>query len=155
MRPPEGQAFTSGIAMMPNKTAVRAWESSGAGHTYDLQGADAQGIAMPPAPAIDSEELATKMTEVCSMALLRDAPFNECEDPSTETYKKAQKAIRRLNDALEGEKHDAKNLLRGAFKGDDVEPFISQFLLIGTAGRDRRRDPKERIVDYGATRIDQ
>ena len=36
---------------------VRAWESQGAGLTFDLQGPDAQSVTMPPAPKLESAEL--------------------------------------------------------------------------------------------------
>ena len=61
---------------------VRAWESQGAGHTYDLEGPDAQAVTMPPAPVLGSEELTAEMAEVYSQALLRDVPFNAMMDSS-------------------------------------------------------------------------
>jgi hypothetical protein len=54
---------------------VRAWESQGAGNTFDLEGPDAQAVTMPPAPMADSPELIAEMAEVYEMALLRDVPF--------------------------------------------------------------------------------
>ena len=57
------------------KPKVRAWESQGAGLTFDLEGADAQAFTMPPCPSIDSQELIAEMGEVYWMALCRDAPF--------------------------------------------------------------------------------
>ena len=47
-----------------NSVPVRAWESQGAGLTFDLQGPDAQAVTMPPAPTLGSAELAAEMLEV-------------------------------------------------------------------------------------------
>jgi hypothetical protein len=54
---------------------VRAWESQGAGLTFELEGPDAQSVTMPPCPSIDSQELIAEMAEVYWMALCRDRPF--------------------------------------------------------------------------------
>ena len=54
---------------------VRAWESQGAGSTYDLEGPDAQAVTMPPCPSLDSQELIAEMAEVYWMAVCRDIPF--------------------------------------------------------------------------------
>jgi len=53
----------------------RGWESPRAGHVYELQGADPGAVAMAPAPALGSSELAAEMAEVYCLALLRDVPF--------------------------------------------------------------------------------
>ncbi|MDJ0649395.1 MAG: vanadium-dependent haloperoxidase [Xenococcaceae cyanobacterium MO_188.B19] len=64
-----------------NKGAkLRAWESAGAGLTFDLEGADAQAVTMPPAPTLDSVELAAEMAEVYLQALLRDVHFSQFRD---------------------------------------------------------------------------
>ncbi|MDQ3608182.1 MAG: hypothetical protein M3459_04665 [Actinomycetota bacterium] len=54
---------------------VRAWESQGAGLTFELEGPDAQSVTMPPCPSVDSQELIAEMAEVYWMALCRDRPF--------------------------------------------------------------------------------
>ena len=59
---------------------LRAWESAGAGLTFDLEGADAQAVTMPPAPTLDSVELAAEMAEVYLQALLRDVHFSQFRD---------------------------------------------------------------------------
>lgn len=60
----------------------RGWESPRAGHYFDLQGPDADAVAMPPAPALGSEELIAEMSEVYALALLRDVPFSDIEKAS-------------------------------------------------------------------------
>lgn len=59
------------------KATVRAWESQGAGNTYDLEGPDSHAVTMPPAPALGSDELIAEMGEVYAQALLRDVPFTD------------------------------------------------------------------------------
>ena len=59
---------------------VRAWESAGAGLTFELEGADAQAVTMPPAPKLDSAELAAEMSEVYLQALLRDVHVSQLRD---------------------------------------------------------------------------
>ena len=162
---------------------VRAWESQGAGHTYDLEGPDAQAVTMPPAPVLGSEELTAEMAEVYSQALLRDVPFNAMMDclltsqvPVNPTdikadTKKVQSEIDKLNQL---EWFNGSNLLlseaakkrrrtnltlqtayRGVTNGDHVGPYISQFLLAGSKGLDESRDANEGFIQYGSIRIDQ
>lgn len=58
----------------------RGWESPRAGHYYDLEGTDANGIGMASAPGLGDAELAFEMAEVFSMAIVRDIPFCKFED---------------------------------------------------------------------------
>ena len=146
-----------------NNVPVRAWESQGAGLTFDLEGPDAQAETMPPAPALGSDELAAEMAEVYAMALLRDVPFTEIVDLSGKYFntikdKEAGKAsgsveevVKLLNNLKWFNLTDCCDLtdaersrLRGPFKGqtvfrgvtlgDDVGPYISQFFLAGNTG---------------------
>ena len=68
--------WKSGTSSSPK---VRAWESQGAGNTFDLEGPDAQAVTMPPAPRLDSQELIAEMAEGYWMAILRDIPFANFE----------------------------------------------------------------------------
>jgi len=54
------------------ETKWRAWESSAAGLTFELQGPDSHAVTMPPAPALGSDELIAEIGEVYAQALLRD-----------------------------------------------------------------------------------
>ena len=85
-------ALSQGQVDPTKKVTVRAWESQGAGLTFDLEGPDAQAVTMPPAPTLDSQELVTEMIEVYSMALLRDVPFAEFESD-----RGVENAIHQLN----------------------------------------------------------
>ena len=163
-----------------NAVPVRAWESQGAGLTFDLQGPDAQAVTMPPAPTLDSSELAAEMVEVYSMALLRDAPVSLLRNPCPGIPAPTQApgaeqgvadAIARLNDsdwiasagpltpaesARQRGPFDLQTVFRGVAHGDDVGPYISQFLLIGNRGLGNRpNDPANGSIPYGSIRISQ
>ena len=50
------------------------------------------------------------------------------------------------------------NAFRGITRGDDIGPYISQFLLVGNGGinsMDQERNPAEGFISYGAATIDQ
>ena len=149
------------------KISVRAWESQGAGLTFDLEGADAQAVTMPPAPRLDSQELVTEMMEVYSMALLRDVPFAEFENSP-----QIQTAIARLNnspwikspnslDLSPAEKKRVRKpfttqtIFRGITKGDDIGPYLSQFLLVGNRGLGNVHEFKDGFIQYGSIDINQ
>ena len=148
---------------------VRAWESQGAGHTYDLEGPDAQSVTMPPAPALGSEELTAEMAEVYSQALLRDVPFNAMMRKNLRGTGQKQVVVDQQSvDKVENEIEKLKRLewfentqitlqtaFRGMTKGNDVGPYISQFLLAGSKGLDNSHKPSEGIIQYGSIRIDQ
>ena len=150
-----------------NSVAARAWESQGAGNTFDLQGPDAQAVTMPPAPTLESAELVAEMVEVYLMALLRDVPFAEfSSNPGV------QGAIARLNATqwvnnpsdrrseaqrarLRGP-FDLQSVFRGITKGDTVGPYLSQFMLVGNSGLgSSSQTPADGFISYGSIRIDQ
>lgn len=60
--------------------AARKFESPIAGHTFEINGPDADAVQMPPAPALGSPELIAEMAEVYAMGLLRDLPFAKWEE---------------------------------------------------------------------------
>ena len=152
--------------------SVRAWESQGAGLTFDLEGPDAQSVTIPPAPKLDSAELITEMIEVYSMALLRDLPFSEFA-----RSQKVQQVIQLLNNSqwfrctdnsslspFEQKRRrspfNLQTVFRGITPGDDIGPYISQFLLIGNQPRgveiSKLPEPSpDGFIRYGSIRIDQ
>lgn len=227
--------------------AVRKWQGMTAGLAYDLQGPDAQALMIPPAPRINSTELAFEMTELYWMALLRDVPFAEFDkaplvqraiagmnkqpwikhgsryhryqqehyhqqeeeeqwkddiavddgrhygqeeevdedDDSFESlsswssfdsalhkqqqqHKKKKKHRQKTDESQStGSPYDkyqtrrlrrsfsSRTAFRGVTRGDDVGPYISQFLLMGTAGVNSDTPLSTGYVQYGALRIDQ
>ncbi|MEM7245973.1 MAG: vanadium-dependent haloperoxidase [Acidobacteriota bacterium] len=163
--------------------SVRAWESQGAGLTFDLEGPDAQAVTMPPAPRLDSAELAAEMAEVYWMALLRDVFFDSfgssrrvsaaraslgdmpwfhsSQDAgltASDLTDEARKRRRRHATRGKAPKIPLDRLFRGVTRGDDVGPYISQFLLIGNTGINGN-SPDRKVTDgrisYGAITIDQ
>lgn len=185
---------------------LRAWESAGAGLVFDLEGPDAQAVTMPPAPRLDSPELAAEMAEVYSQALLRDVHFSELRDQSLTVVPESkdhsmndgpeerpdqkdeccdrqlsvQEAIDILNNVKIGEQNwfsanccdltDAerarqrkpvtrKNIFRGIAPGDNIGPYLSQFLLIGNKplgdSNGNIFDRNAGHIAYGSIRIDQ
>jgi len=47
------------------------------------------------------------------------------------------------------------NAFRGITRGDDIGPYLSQFLLIGDTGLAKERGPECGLISYGAITIDQ
>ncbi len=165
---------------------VRAWESQGAGNTYDLEGNDAHAVTMPPAPELGSDELTAEMAEVYAQALLRDVPFTEivdcsgkvpCKPYSTNKTKAltVKEVIRELNKlewfksteccSLSNQEVNRKRgeltgqtVFRGVTLGDNIGPYISQFLLVGNKGvngRDSINKYSDGLIANGAIRTDQ
>ena len=150
---------------------LRAWESQSAGNNFDLEGPDAQAVTMPPAPEIGSDELIAEMAELYAQAYLRDTPFTDISAPNT----KVKKVIDMLNKLPWFQKIDcckldlavarrkrnelnSNSLFRGTTFGDNIGPYISQFLLAGTTGinsNDKQRASNEGMISYGAISIDQ
>ncbi len=166
---------------------VRAWESQAAGLLFDLEGPDAQSVTMPPAPTLDSAELAAEMAEVYLMALLRDTHFSNYRDGKGKTQVAPKGMCEKcppkidVNDACEilqklhwfnqdccdlSDEERARHrdiasltpdrIFRGIAPGDEVGPYLSQFLLIGNGGLDMGKvGLSDGYVNYGAIRIDQ
>ncbi len=170
------------VSNRDNRVQVRAWESQGAGNTFDLEGPDAQSVSMPPAPRLDSQELIAEMAEIYWMAILRDKHFSRFDsDADVQTARNSlshfawfsNSGTESLSDADQSQAASARRrivvnnastpyplekLFRGITKGDDVGPYISQFLLIGNEGinsRDSSRSPASGLISYGSIRIDQ
>ncbi len=136
----------------------RKWESPSAGFVFDLEGPDAQSITMPPAPTLDSDELAAEMAEIYAMAALRDVPFSNFDTEAREWINRLNKFpwFRKAYKQRPCQKYEVEeifgeqagrflgrergtvtldNLFRGVTKGDDQGPYISQLLLIGNPSR--------------------
>ena len=166
-----------------DQPAVRAWESQGAGLNYNLEGPDPQSVTMPPAPALDSQEVIAEMAEMYEMALCRDVPFAHWG--SSPVIADARSALARLwwfrqdktheltgsTDRLESSLRRRRvlspdgvdpvplpQLFRGVTYGEQVGPYVSQFLLVGNTGvngRDHDRTVADGLVSNGSLRTDQ
>ena len=169
------------------KIKARAWESQSAGLSCDMEGPDAQAVTMPPAPSLGSDELTAEMAEVYTQALLRDVPFHAMSAGSTkknlvqictttEDVKKVKSCTDQLNklnwfdpqvniSLNEAEKvrrrayaQTSASAYRGITRGDDIGPYLSQFLLVGNKGvtsRDEERSPADGLISYGSISVDQ
>ncbi len=133
------------LSVIPSPPGNRLLVNPQSGLAFDLQGPDAQAVAMPPAPRIDSAEAASEMAELYWMALLRDLPFSEFSTNAD---------IASAADSLTNDFSDftgpfdpnsgvvtPDTLFRGLTPGDLEGPYVSQFLL--------------RRINYGTLRITQ
>lgn len=86
---PEGYAPATAVkkhffkTAIPPKSDTRRWESPLGGLNGVIEGPATAGVAMAPAPKMGSSELCAEMAEVYAMALIRDVPFSQLEDPNT------------------------------------------------------------------------
>lgn len=167
-------------ATYTERPCVRAWESQGAGLTFDLEGPDAQAVTMPPCPSLDSQELIAEMGEVYWMALCRDVPFaNWTTDPTIQAAQDSLKrfwwfredrtawldgrtdrlpeslARRRILSADGVDPVPLARLFRGVAPGEQTGPYLSQFLLIGNTGLGNAQTIPDGMIAYGAIRADQ
>ena len=145
---------------------IRKWEAPTAGFVHDLQGPDAQGVTMPPAPGLGSTELIYEMAEVYELALLRDVNLSELAD-GRPIHLNVGRALARLNAygkpgidfgvrprTLDNGRLTRQNLFRGSSPGVAVGPYVSQFLLMGSTTL-QGSAPEAGYIKYGAQRIDQ
>lgn len=96
-----------------------------AAYAYPLVGTDSHGLAMPPAPRFASTETASEAIEVYWQALTRDVPFSDY--PFNSLIGRAVAELSRLPNYAGVTR---RTLFRGGFPGDDIGPYISQFLWL-------------------------
>ena len=146
------------LGVLPPETRRLKLTNPQSGLAFDIAGPDAQERSMPPAPRFDSEVTAHEMGELYWMAVARDVPFvNYASDP----------AISAAITSLNGEfarfggttPVTAQNVFRGIYPGEQLGPYVSQFLLRGNADPRKLdgegRDADEGFISYGARTIDQ
>lgn len=162
-----------------NAVSIRAWESAGAGLTFDTQGPDSHAVTMKPVPKLGSAELTAEMGEVYVQALLRDIPlatlYGQSADSQTDDgfRTRAEQLIHHLNElpyfqpvATNGYSNPVPSpgplsrdtAFRGITPGDRVGPYLSQFMLMGNTGvnsKDPEHAPADGYISYGALRVDQ
>jgi hypothetical protein len=129
-----------------------------AGLAFDIAGPDAQERTMPPAPRFDSQVTAHEAGELYWMAVARDVAFDDYD-----TDARIAAAIASLN----GEfprfggtvPVTVQNVFRGIYPGEQVGPYVSQFLLKGNVDprkpAGQGRDATDGFISYGARNIDQ
>jgi hypothetical protein len=129
-----------------------------AGLAFDVEGPDAQELTMPPAPRFDSEQTAHEAGELYWMALARDVHFAAYG---------ANAHVAAAITSLNGEfarfggtlPVTAQNVFRGIYPGEQVGPYVSQFLLKGNIDPRKPagfgRDAADGFISYGSRVIDQ
>jgi hypothetical protein len=146
-----------------------------AGLAFDLEGPDAQAVTIPAAPRIDEPENWAEMGELYWMALARDVNFREYgTGANTDAAGTTQAAAASLSEpplanaqfsafggpkvgnavtatVTPGNPPIQPTLIRGFTAGDLVGPYVSQFLVKGTAPP----IPDGGSIQYGTLQIDQ
>ncbi|HEU4558451.1 MAG TPA: hypothetical protein VFS20_11400, partial [Longimicrobium sp.] len=143
--------------VLGSSTAVKLTNPQG-GLAFDLAGPDAQEITQPPAPRFDSEVSAHEAGELYWMAVARDVAF--CNYGTDALIGAAVTSLTSEFPRFGGTVPVTRqNVFRGVFAGEQVGPYVSQFLWKGN--NDPRkpdgqgRDANEGFVSYGAQTIDQ
>jgi hypothetical protein len=128
------------------------------GLTFDLEALDPQERTQPPAPRFDSQQAAHEAGELYWMAVARDVPFVNYGSDSV-----ISAAIGSLNGEFPQfggtTPVTAQNVFRGIYPGEQVGPYISQFLLKGNVDPRKPaglgRDATDGYISYGAHVINQ
>lgn len=113
-----------------------------AAYSYTLEGQDSHKYTMPAAPSMGSAWNAADSIEVLWQALTRDVPFNQYD--SDPLIAQAVADMNRYSDyrgPLAGGQVTPGTLFRGIGPGEDVGPYVSQFML--------------QDIPYGAQKIQQ
>jgi hypothetical protein len=134
-----------------------------AGLAFELSGPDAQAVTQPPAPRFDSKRAAAEMGELYWMALARDVPFINYASEAAVANSIIERSIRSLSTEFPvfggTPTVTAQNLFRGIFPGEQVGPYVSQFLWKGNSDPRKPdgqgRDADEGFITYGSQVIDQ
>jgi hypothetical protein len=143
--------------ILASSTALKL-TSPQAGLAFDIEGPDAQERTLPPAPRFDSAQTAHEAGELYWMAVARDVHFSSYgTDPSVAA------AVTSLNNEFPQSGATTpvttQNVFRGVFPGEQVGPYVSQFLLKGNTDPRKPdtlgRDANEGFISYGARVIDQ
>jgi hypothetical protein len=134
-----------------------------AGLAFELAGPDTQAVTQPPAPRFDSAQTAAEMGELYWMALARDVPFINYATDAATSGNILNRAISSLNSEFPTfggtVPVTAQNVFRGIYVGEQVGPYVSQFLLKGNIDPrqpdGQGRDAAEGFVAFGSRVIDQ
>jgi membrane-associated phospholipid phosphatase len=109
---------------------------------YGLEGAESTQLSLEPPPAFASAEQAAEASELYWQALARDVPFALYErDPLIHRAGEELSKLAGFRGPKQAEAVTPATIFRGSAPGDEVGPYVSQFLW------------KE--VPYGAVRIFQ
>ncbi|HEY0036816.1 MAG TPA: vanadium-dependent haloperoxidase [Longimicrobium sp.] len=154
--PADFEEITLGI--IPTDATRLKLTNPQSGLAFDIGGPDAQELTMPPAPRFDSLQASNEAGELYWMAVARDVHF-----ASYGTDPLVAAAISSLNFEFPGfggtVPVTAQNVFRGIYPGEQVGPYVSQFLLKGNTDTRKPnalgRDANEGFVSHGAQVNDQ
>ncbi|HEX8904663.1 MAG TPA: vanadium-dependent haloperoxidase [Longimicrobiaceae bacterium] len=143
--------------MLASTTALKLTNPQ-TGLTFDLEGPDTQELTIPPAPRFDSEVAAAEAGELYWMAAARDVPF---VNYGSDTIVAA--AINSLNNEFPQfggtTPVTAQNVFRGIYPGEQIGPYVSQFLVKGNVDQRKPagqgRNAADGYISYGSRNIDQ
>jgi hypothetical protein len=103
------------------------------GLAFAIEGADAQALTQPAAPAFDSAEEAGEIAENYWMALTRDVPYLDfATHPLTIAAANDLSLLSDFRGPKSGGLVTPQTLFRGTTPGDLNGPYISQFMLLET-----------------------
>ncbi|MEQ1858921.1 MAG: vanadium-dependent haloperoxidase [Chthoniobacteraceae bacterium] len=98
---------------------------------FDVSGADSHALAIPPAPAFASSQIAGEIVENYWMALLRDVPFSEFGGDGLALAATADLTARTdFRGPKVGNAVTTQTLFRDALPGATTGPYLSQFLWL-------------------------
>jgi hypothetical protein len=126
------------------------------GLAFDLEGPDSHALRILAPPKLSSDDAAAEIAELYWMALCRDIDFNDFNNNNT-----IKDAIDSLNQDFSAFPDWPSNPLsrttvfRGNFKGDNIGPFVSQFLLKGNKDEVLGNEETDGFVKFGAAKYDQ
>jgi hypothetical protein len=117
--------------------AQRRLENPRAGYAFDIEGADSHSLSLPCPPTFSSPEQAADMLELYWQALARDVPFIEYDASPPPVLQAAATDLSRpvFNNywttfAKAPAPPTPTTVFRGFTPGDQVGPYLSQFLLM-------------------------
>ena len=126
-----------------------------AGQAFTLSGVDGQSVTMPPAPNFDSAEMAAEMVDLYWMALCRDVPFTDFQLDARVSAASAE--LSSLSDYRPGIV-SPDTVFRGLLPGDNVGPYISQFLWktvpFGPINYEQKFRPNQSGIDLMTSQFD-
>jgi membrane-associated phospholipid phosphatase len=93
-------------------------------NSFDQSGPAYDALAIPTPYAIASKEYLAELLEIYAMGIACDTPFNQFKH--SDLIAKLSKSLNKLS-CYHGSKEPNK-LFRGSSKGDQVGPYVSQFL---------------------------
>jgi membrane-associated phospholipid phosphatase len=132
---------------------VRPLRNPQAGLAFDLEGPDSHHLAIRPAPRIDAPEHSSEMAELYWMALARDVNFTDYD--GNLLIAAAGADLSRFSDFRAPKQSGSvtpATIFRGNTLGDQIGPYLSQFLLrdipYGTLTISQRQRTVMSHVDY-------